>query len=301
MRRRDLHFNSLRSFEVAARHRSLSKAAAELGVTHSAVSHQIKLLEEQIGAELFTRSSQGVRLTPSGETLLSVLSESFDRITNTLSRLADTAGTASLRVTTTPTFATRWLVPRISAWRSLETGINLHLLPTLDFLDLDGGAADVAIRCGKPPWPGLTSELLRPINMTPVCSPSLLKEDDLEDEHDVLNHELIHADIRGHALGEEWKMWLTAAGVSPAGDLQGLSFHDPSLALQAALDGLGIAMGYLDLIEPVVESGRLVCPFDLVVKHYFSYYFVYPTTRAHEDKIRTFKDWLISELPQSGE
>lgn len=301
MRRRDLHFNSLRSFEVTARHRSLSKAATELGVTHSAISHQIKLLEEQIGAELFTRSSQGIRLTPPGEALLSVLSESFDRIGNTLSKLADTAGNSTLHVTTTPTFATRWLVPRISAWRSLETGISLHLLPTLDFLDLDEGAADVAIRCGKPPWPGLTSELLRPIDMTPVCSPSLLKDGGLKDARDVLSHELIHADIGGHALGEEWRMWLTAAGVSPDADLQGSSFRDPSLALQAALDGLGIAMGYLDLVEPAVESGRLVRPFDLVVKHYFSYYFVYPTTRAHEGKIRRFKDWLASELPQSGE
>ena len=292
MNRRNLRFSSLRAFEATARHSSLSKAAAELGVSHSAISHQIRQLETQIGAELFTRSSRGVRLTAKGQHLLPVLRESFDRIEMTLARLSNTATDDALYVTTTPTFATRWLIPRLSQWQALDTGITLHLLPTLEFLALEDGEADVAIRCGRPPWPGLKSDFLQPIQMTPVCSPAFSERLSPLRVEDVLKVDLIHADIRGHALGEEWQMWLTAAGVTDVSSLPGLSFHDPGLALEAALDGLGIAIGYLDLIQPEIEASRLVCPYERIVEHYFSYYLVYPKSRASEKAIGRFKTWV---------
>ena len=174
MNRRNLHFNSLRAFEAAARQRSLSRAAQELCVTHSAVSHQIKRLEQSLGVTLFNRSNRGVRLTGVGEALLPVLTDAFDRIENTLEGFTAAKHGDSLRVTTTPTFASKWLIPRLHRWHSLKPHQPIHLLPTLEMLDLGKGAADISIRCGVPPWPGMATELLLPIHMTPVCSPALL-------------------------------------------------------------------------------------------------------------------------------
>ena len=163
-------------------------------------------------------------------------------------------------------------------------------------LDLKAGQADVGIRCGAPPWKGLKAEMVSPIHLSPVCSPALLDAGPaLKSPEDCLARPLIHADITGHPLGEEWRTWLAAAGVSGIAELDGLSFHDPNLALQAAIDGLGIAMGYPELAEPDVSAGRLVYPFELKVRHAFSYFLVYPTARAQVARIRRFRQWILTE------
>lgn len=294
MNRRDLRLNSLRAFESAARQMSLSKAAKELGVTHSAISHQIKQLEEQLGIDLFIRSGHGVELSESGKTLLPVLQDAFEQMLSALNQLHSRIDRDNLCITTTPTFASRWLVPKLSTWNRMETGIHLRLIPTLEYLNLENTEIEVGIRCGQPPWPGLHAELLRPIYMTPVCSPTLLKNRKPQTVEDLFQFDLIHADIQGHQLGEEWRMWLKSAGVQEKSKLHGHSFHDPSIALQAAVDGQGIAMGYLDLVETDIQLGRLVCPFQLKVKHYFSYYLIYPQKSAGSQKLRQFKDWIMS-------
>ena len=298
MRRRSLHFNSLRAFEAAARHLSFSRAADELAVTHSAVSHQIRQLEEMLGISLFTRTNRGVALTEAGHTLLPVLAESFDRITATLDGLVAAPDEDVLRVTTTPTLAAKWLIPRLGDWRNAHGDIAIHLHPALGFLDLAAGESDVAIRCGVPPWPGLVEEFMLPIHLAPVCSQSFLNRlGGAPSPGDLLQTTLIHADITGHELGEEWRLWLRAAGVDVPDNLPGLSFHDPSLALQAAIDGLGIAMGYVELAAADVEAGRLVRPFTFAAPHPFSYYLVYDGARRGETKIAAFRDWLMDQPP----
>ena len=298
MRRRSLHFNSLRAFEAAARHLSFTRAADELCVTHSAVSHQVRLLEETLGSDLFVRTNRGVTLTEAGHTLLPVLAESFDRIANTLDGLVATTGPDQLRVTTTPTLAAKWLIPRLGDWRHAHPDIAIHLHPALAYLDLATEGADVAIRCGVPPWPGLVDEFFLPIHMTPLCSRSFLSSlGDAPNPEDLLQTTLIHADITGHELGEEWKTWLRAAGVDAPRTLPGLSFHDPSLALQAAMDGLGIAMGYVELAAADIEAGRLARPFPFAVPHHFSYYLVYDHARRAEPGIAAFRDWLLGQPP----
>lgn len=296
MNRRLLPLNSLRAFEASARHSSFSKAAEELCVTHSAVSQQIKQLEELLGITLFYRTNRGVQLAEAGQTLLPILGEFFDRISETLDGLVKAPDGNSITVTTTPSFATKWLVPRLGRWRKDHDGLSIHLRPTLEFLDLAKGEADVGVRCGIPPWKGLQADFILPIHMTPVCSPSILGDlDRFPAARTVLDFTLIHADITGHALGEEWKTWLAAAGISDAIKLDGPSFHDPNLALQAAVDGLGFAMGYLELAEHDIATGRLVSPFDLTVRHSFSYYLTYPAAQAQAPKVKVFRDWIMAE------
>jgi len=298
MRRSSLHLNSLRAFEAAARHLSFSRAADELAVTHSAVSHQVRLLEQMLGRDLFVRTNRGVALTEAGQMLQPVLAESFDNIVNTLDGLIAAPGQDYLKVTTTPTLAAKWLIPRLGDWRNAHPDIAIHLHPALAYLDLKAGEADIALRCGTPPGPGLAHEFVLPIHMTPLCSRSFLDQlGEAPRPRDVLGQTLIHADITGHELGEEWRTWLIAAGVAAPATLPGLSFHDPSLALQAAMDGLGMAMGYLELAAADIEAGRLARPFPFAVAHHFSYYLVYDGQRAREPGIAAFRDWIGGQPP----
>lgn len=297
MNRRDLHFNSLRAFEAAARHQSLSKAAEELCVTHSAVSHQIKRLEESLNVSLFHRSNRGIQLTGAGEALLPVLVDAFDKIQTALEGFSTKSRRSSLTVTTTPAFASKWLIPRLHGWNDQKSNPRIHLLPTLNVLELKQHKVDVAIRCGVPPWPGLKSDFLLSVHMTPICSPTFLSEHGpLGAPKDILKFNLIHADIGSHPMGEEWRTWLRAADVYTANNLEGLSFNDPWLATQAAVDGIGLAIGYVEFIQSDLLSGRLVQPFDIQVPNQLSYHLVYPKDRQNDPKICMFRRWINAEV-----
>jgi LysR family glycine cleavage system transcriptional activator len=291
-----LPLNSLRAFESAARHLSFSRAADELCVTHAAVSHQIKSLEDYVGVRLFHRSNRGVRLTEAGESLLPALNDAFDRITVTMDGLLSKSEGNAVQVTLTPSFAGRWLVPRLKRWRRSQPDLEIRLLPTLRLVDLARGEADLGVRCGVPPWPGMRADFMLPIHLTPICSPALLQDPKpLKEPRDLLSLPLIHADVGGHEMGEEWQTWFAAAGVSGLQQLDGLSFHDPGLALQAAVDGLGAAIGYVELAQPEIDSGALVRPFDLLVRHAYSYYLVYPEAKKDEARIMAFREWILDE------
>ncbi len=247
MNRRNLHFNALRAFEAAARHSSVSGAARELSVTHSAISHQLRRLENDLGVDLFVRTNRGLQITPEGKMLAPVLIESFDRISATLDDLRRVDNDDCIQVTSTPTFASKWLVPRLYDWYAKSNARRINLHPGLDLVDFDAAGMDFAIRCGIPPWDRLEHELLMPIHLLPVCSPAYAGEHRLPDNPDkLLDLDLIHADVGEQGLGEDWHAWLTGVGSDCPRDLPGLSFHDPALAMQAAADGLGIAIGYLE-------------------------------------------------------
>ena len=294
--RQNLPLNGLRAFESAARHQSFSAAAEELCVTHGAISQQIKALEERTGLRLFDRHNRGVRLTDAGAALLPTLSESFDRISTSLNALTQSRTADRITVTTTPYFASRWLLPRLSQWRDGFPDLPVDLLPSLAMLDMKRGDADIGIRCGVPPWPGLVAEFLLPIHIAPLCSPAFLESvPSLSAPADLGGHTLIHADVEGHQRGEEWDLWLNAASVASPDPGQGLHFHDPALALQAAADGLGLAMGYLEFVQQDLISGRLLQPFDQKVRHAFSYYLVFPERLADDQDTQSFISWLRQE------
>jgi LysR family glycine cleavage system transcriptional activator len=301
MKRRNLPFNALRAFEAAARHASVSAAARELSVTHSAISHQLKLLESQLGTRLFERSNRGLKITASGELLLPVISESFDSINATLTHLQQGQDTNlipdTLNVTSTPAFASKWLLPRLASWYAEPGASRIHLLPSLDYLDLGSGNVEFAIRCGIPPWEDCVHELLMPIHLVPVCSPEYAAARlPLQHPADALGHNLIHADIGEQAPGQEWRDWLQGCGVDCPEQLDGLSVKDPALAMQAAADGLGLAIGYLELIDRDLQSGLLVCASTQRVKHEYSYYLAYAHQPEPDSVESLFREWLLDQL-----
>jgi LysR family glycine cleavage system transcriptional activator len=298
LNRRNINLNALRAFEAAARHLNFSRAAEELLVTHAAISHQLKQLEEQLGVRLFTRTPRGVTLTEAGAALKPELSASFDRISKSLDGIARQASPSVISVTTTPSFASRWLVPRLPSWRKASGGrIDVNLIPTLQMLDLTRGEADIAIRCGIPPWTGLKADHLLPVHMTPVCSPQLPGfVAGFDKPRDLLESTLLHADVGENPMGTEWQTWLNEAGVRTDRRLPGLSFRDPALSMEAAISGVGVAIGYVELVRTDLAFGRLAQPFELAVEHPFSYYLVYPAQHKSDPMIGAFRNWIMSDM-----
>lgn len=302
MNRRNTPLHALRAFEVAARLGSFSAAADELLVTHSAVSQQIRTLEDLLGIRLFDRTNRGIELTDAAKKLAPVLSHSFDSIEKTLDELAHSGELRRLTVTATPSFTSKWLTPRLKNWSPDETEFDIHFKPTLGHLNLVAGEADVAVRCGVPPWEGLVAEPLLPIHLVPLCSPQHPLAGNTPVEPDeLLKHKLIHADIAGHPLGEEWRLWFEGVGVSCPEEFSGLSFADPSMALQAAMEGAGIAIGYQELATADIAAGKLIPLSDQVIRHQFSYFLVFPPSAATSDKVRRFKTWISASLPATGD
>jgi LysR family glycine cleavage system transcriptional activator len=299
MDRRNIHFTALRAFEAAARHASVSAAAEELSVTHSAISHQIKLLEQTLGVSLFQRTNRGLDITTHGETLLPVLMQSFDKISAALDEIRLVDSSEVIRVTTTPSFASKWLVPRLGDWYAKSGAARIHLKPSLGNLSFETQKIDFAIRCGNPPWPELEHEFFMPIHLVPVCSSQYRDQNPvIETPADVLKHNLIHADVDSQKLGDEWCTWLQGSGVTCPAKFEGLSFHDPALAMQAAADGLGLAIGYYELINQDLQMDRLVTASESSVKHQLSYYLVYNESKVNNPQVRDFRNWLIGQIKQ---
>ncbi len=199
-------------------------------------------------------------------------------------------------MTLTPSFASRWLIPRLGRFRTRHPEIDVRLAPSLRFVDLAHEDCDMAVRCGDGNWPGLAVEHLLAIVMTPVCSPALAAGPaPLRAPADLAHHTLIHADDGEARIGDEWRLWLDGAGVTGIDPSGGLRLHDPAMALQAALDGLGVAIGYTVLAAVDLAAGRLVAPFAATVDHDFAYYVVYPKTATTPPNVAAFRDWLNDE------
>lgn len=297
MHRIGVHLNALRAFEAAGRLSSISRAAEELRVSHSTVSHHVKGLEKALGVDLFERRDRSVVLSQAGAALLPTLSESFDAIATALSAVKPATNTKGLRVTVTPSFANRWLVPNLRRFRADHSNIDVQLTSSLTLADLRRDNIDIGIRSGTGDWPGVESELLMPIHMTPLCSPTLIAENGPIDRPQSLGDlTLLHADVAGGSeIESEWRTWLQAAGADDVDYSGGLSLHDPGLALQAAVDGLGIAMGYVELAERDLASGRLVAPFEMQITHPWSYYIVTPKDKTDNRQASVFRQWIRKE------
>ena len=292
MARRLPPLNALRTFEAAARRLSFSRAADELHVTHSAVSHQVKALEEFLGVTLLHRHTRAVRLTDAGQAYLPVLRDAFDRIAEVTEGLLGGESAGALTVSVTPAFATRWLVPRLGRFYDAHPEIDVRLSPSIDLVDFARDDVDLAIRYGRGDWPPLRADHLLKLDRFPVCAPKLLQgRHGLRTPHELRHHTLLHDELR-----EDWRNWLLAARVAGIDLSRGQTFNETSLLLQAAVAGLGVAVAYSALVADDLASGRLVKPFDITLADEFGFYVVCPEATADRPKVRALREWLFSEV-----
>lgn len=289
--------NALRAFEAAARHLSFTRASEELFVTQAAVSHQIKALEADLGVSLFRRITRGVLLTEAGQTYLPVLRDAFDAIAEATARVRADEESGLLTVTTTPSFAARWLVPRLGGFYADHPEIDVRLYPSIELIDFARDDVDVAVRFGGGDWPGVRAEHLLCLDMFPVCSPALLEgPHPLRTPADLSNHTLLHEDVR-----EDWRRWLLAAGIEGVDFARGPMFHDTSLLLQAAVAGLGVAIAHSALVNDDLAAGRLVRPFETRLATDVGFYVVCPEGTVARPKVRAFCDWLFEAAAKTDD
>jgi LysR family transcriptional regulator, glycine cleavage system transcriptional activator len=284
--------STLKSFEAAARLLSFSKAAEELHVTHGAVSRAIRTLEDYLEVPLFRRSIRSVVLTSSGESYYQVVHDLLDRLSNTTVMLMDQHSGTVVNVSTLDSFAAKWLVPRLFRFSARHRDIDVRLATSENLANFSSDGIDLVIRYGRGQYPGLTSELLLREELSPVCSPALLKgEHPLRTLSDLKYHTLIHDDFP-----IDWVSWLRFAGATDVDARRGLRFQSSVHAVQAAAQGAGVALGRSALVADDLREGRVVKPFDVSQPVDLAYYLVYPPNALGRPKIKAFRDWIMAEV-----
>ncbi len=290
---------SLRAFDAAARHLSFSRAATEMHVTPAAISHQIKELEQQTGVELFIRTSRSMKLTKAGEILSEASRDSLEILTRALYRMRRTTARNQLKVSSAPSLAAKWLVPRLDEFLAAFPGADVRVDISAAPLDFTREDVDIAIRFGLGNYPGMRSDLMFQDRVFPVCSPRIITpEKPLNTPRDLLKHTLIHLDWE--AVGQpwpNWRMWMLAAGVKDFDSQAGLHFEHTALTIQSAIDGQGVALGDSNLIADDLSAGRLVKPFELSLQAPadFAYYVISPEETADLPMIKAFREWCLKE------
>ena len=297
MRHRDLPpLASVRVFEAAARHLSFTRAANELGMTQAAVSYQIKLLEERLGAPLFLRRTRAVELTATGRLLAPATSEALDQLAAAFSAARTDAG-GILSISVLPTFAAHWLAPRIGRFQMKHPDIAVRTKATREIANFSRDDVDVAVRSGLGDWPGLEVHPLFPVDFTPMCSPKLIRRHGpINAPADLLRLLLIDPGDRW------WGLWFEAMGVGgfQPGGHPDARMGDQHLEARAAIGGYGVAILTPAFYREEIAAGLLVQPFPAICEPGQFYFLAYPTTRRHVAKIRAFRDWFLDEL-RSGE
>lgn len=284
--------SALRAFEAAARHESAKQAALELSVTATAISHQIRGLEESLGLALFVRKPRQLQLTAEGRELHQVLETAFDNINDTIGRLRTLPSRRAVTLSTTPVVAARWLLPWIYLLRESHPDIDLRIHASHDPVTLDGVTVDLAVRHGDGRWPGLVAEKLFDTSMIPVCSPQL----GLHRAQDLPNHTLIHFLLQGiPSTPMDWVGWQKIAQVPGLDVTAGLAFSDESHAISAAIAGQGVALMTRQLIEDELAEGRLVQPFGPELEDR-PFFLVYPQSRRNDPVILAIREWVM-KLP----
>jgi len=298
MARRLPSLNALKAFEAAARHESFTQAANELFVTQGAVSHQVKALEAELGVRLFQRERQRLIITDAGRVYLETVRDAFDRLAAGTERLQRRQKGGVLTVSTSPNFAAKWLVHRLGHFAEAHPGIDLRVSASLQHIDFAREDIDLAIRHGEGHWPGLRVTRLCSETLFPVCSPRLLGERSrrsLRTPTDLKRCVLLHVDDRGG-----WVKWLEAAGVQNVDASHGPVFNQASMAIDAAVDGQGVALARTALVIGDLLSGRLVRPFAFELPVPYAYWIVCPEATGDTPKIVTFRDWLVGEAKKDA-
>jgi LysR family glycine cleavage system transcriptional activator len=290
-------------FWASARHGSFVKAASELHVTPSAVSLQVRQLEDELGLKLFERTARGLELTPPGQRLLPDVASAFERLQDSFASLNESLhGGAKLTISAAPSFATKWLLPRLSGFLAQNPEVEVSLKATVELADFDRSEADLGIRYGRGNYPGLITELLLREMVFPVASPDLLAAHRGLDTAALLNAAtLLHDDSSGESEAlPGWRMWLLAAGIDDVDWRKGSHFDQSALAIEAAAGGLGVALAPAVLVEADLASGRLVrldtAEPNTELAEPFAYYLVYPVDRKDREGVKAFRAWLFDAL-----
>lgn len=287
-----LPLTALRAFETAARTGSVGRAAEALHVTPSAVSHQLRSLEDMLGVALFRRANRRLILTEAGQVLLPGLTDGFDRLAEALAALSAFQRRGVLTVSMLSTFAVRWFIPRLTRFQKLHTDIEVRVSTTMRTVDFAREGIDAAIRHGHGDWPGLRSDRLIDEDIVPVCAPELAAGDPpLGAPGDLARHTLLTSDARP----EDWEIWLQGVGLAGLQPARRIAFDATHFALDAALSGAGVAITARELVADDLRRGRLVTPFAEAHRHTMGYYFVCPLDRAEEPTMTTLRHWLLEE------
>jgi len=300
MSRSGTELGALWTFEVAARHLSFAKAARELEVTPAAVSSQIRAFEERLGTRLFWRTSRAMKLTRAGEEFLAATGAALRTIDEALSRIARLHDGETLAVTSGASFAAKWLVPRLSGFRQKLPDVDIRIDINDGLVDFARAEFDVGIRFGRDVYPGLRADRLFDEAVFPICSPVLLQgRHPLREPNDLRHHTLIHLDWHAQDdIWPDWRMWLLAAEADRPDPARGLHFSQTMLALQAAVDGQGVALGNTSLVGDDLAAGRLVRPFSftIAVAPEFGYWLVAPKAKADLPLVKAFREWMLAEI-----
>ena len=295
-RRRLPPLNALRAFEAAARHLNFSRAADELSVTPGAVSQQIQNLEDYIGAALFRRTPKGLLLTDAAQIALPALREAFDRLAEAASMLTAAVDGRRLTVSVAPSFAAKWLVPRLGLFEAAHPQVDVWVSAGMELVDFAGGEVDVAIRYGAGRYPGLEVQRLMQETVLAVCSPELLADNPLNELEDLANHILLHdGSPDADDSCPDWTMWLAARGVKGVDGSRGPRFNQSSLVIEAAVGGRGVALAKRALAQADLDAGRLVAPFQIATAVDFAYYVVHPKAKGRLPQVKAFVAWLMKE------
>jgi LysR family glycine cleavage system transcriptional activator len=308
--------NALKAFESAARELSFKRAAEELSVTPAAISHQVKALEEYLGVALFRRVGRGLELTDAAKAALPRLSEGFDVIADAVARMRPRPDSGQLTVSVAPSFATRWLMPRLHRFFAAQPDVDVRVTARTRLVNRRGHDneveratvenwledSDVAILYGHGEYTDFRFDRLFPLTLAPLCSPQLVHgENPLRQPQDLQFHQLVHDDTG--TLYENvsfWDTWLKAAGVEGIDTSRGSHFSQPVLALEAASDALGVVATFPVLAAAELAVGRLILPFELQMPLQSAYYLVCPETSLRRPAVAAFRDWLLAEAAQQA-
>jgi LysR family glycine cleavage system transcriptional activator len=290
--------NPLRVFTIAAQHVSFTRAAEELHVNQSAVSRQIAVLEGVLGIRLFLRSRSGLKLSPEGEHYYAAVAPAFTAIAAATAELTNSAETEPLRLQVYSTFMAKWLMRRLPRFHGAHPSTQVRVTSSVVPVDFSRHRVDAAIQLGdERTWPSSQVTFLFADTFQPVCSPNLLKgKDGVEQPQDLLKFPLLHS----HYRRKDWPDWLGSLGVLLPPELEPIEFASSLLTYQAAIDGLGIAMGQPRFLSREIESGELICPYPHAYMRPLSYFLISPETTSKKRHMRVFRMWLLSEIEKDG-
>ncbi|OSQ29030.1 transcriptional regulator GcvA [Thalassospira sp. MCCC 1A03138] len=287
---------TLRAFEAAARHLSFKRAASELAVTPTAISHQVRLLEETLGVRLFDRKPRQVTLTAAGQELYPTLRDGFAGFAVAIDRVKARKQQRSLTVSVLASFAAKWLLPRLGGFQAAHPDIHLRLHTSAEVVDLNSGMADAAVRYGRGPFAGMVVQTLFADRFAPVCSPML----NIQQPNDLRGQTFLHLEwLRPDEVTPTWARWCKRAGLDDVDLSSGLSFSDDTHAIQAAIAGQGVVLASSEMVRSEIAAGLLVQPFGPVMEGHH-YHLIHTGKSANIKEIEAFGGWLADEIAKDG-